>query len=204
MGKRTNATFIRNERDFYPTPAEAVVPLLPHLTDVRGYIEPCAGNGDLIDHLAAFGHECVWSFDLEPGTYAAHVHDTHQGDVMHSVGRAEIAACEATHFITNPPWPHPRAGGQPTLAMIEHMAELLPTWLLLAADFAHNDYAQPVMAYCKTIVSVGRLRWIEGSANKGVDNAAWFLFDKGYEGPTVFITRGDGSKAYASEIAGLV
>ena len=31
MGKRSN--FERNPRDFYPTPKEAVIPLLPHLPE---------------------------------------------------------------------------------------------------------------------------------------------------------------------------
>jgi hypothetical protein len=47
--------FARRERDFYPTPAEAVVPLLPHLSPRTRFSEPCAGDGALIDHLTARG-----------------------------------------------------------------------------------------------------------------------------------------------------
>ena len=49
MGKRSN--FERIERDFYPTPISALAPLVPHLPIAFGYIEPCAGDGRLIEHL---------------------------------------------------------------------------------------------------------------------------------------------------------
>jgi len=40
MGKRSD--FERVERDFYPTPEAAVLPLLPHLPDSYfTFIEPC-------------------------------------------------------------------------------------------------------------------------------------------------------------------
>ncbi len=50
MGKRSD--FERVPRDFYPTPYEAVVPLLAHLPENCSYAEPCAGDGALIKHLA--------------------------------------------------------------------------------------------------------------------------------------------------------
>ena len=46
MGKRSD--FKRRERDFYPTPREALLPLLPHIKGVRRFREPCAGAGDLV------------------------------------------------------------------------------------------------------------------------------------------------------------
>ena len=49
MGKRSD--FERKPRDFYPTPIEAVEPLLPHLPEGFTFAEPCAGNGALIEHL---------------------------------------------------------------------------------------------------------------------------------------------------------
>ena len=53
MGKRSN--FERIERDFYPTPFEAVEPLIPHLPDKFTFAEPCAGNGILIEYLQKNG-----------------------------------------------------------------------------------------------------------------------------------------------------
>lgn len=61
MGKRSD--FERNPRDYYQTPYEAVIPLLPHLVaphSARGYVanfvEPCAGDGRLVRHLEKHGH----------------------------------------------------------------------------------------------------------------------------------------------------
>jgi hypothetical protein len=51
MGKRSH--FERRERDYYPTPAAAVPPLIPHLRlhGVRTFAEPCCGDGALVPHL---------------------------------------------------------------------------------------------------------------------------------------------------------
>jgi hypothetical protein len=64
VGKRSD--FERRERDFYPTPYEAVLPLLPHLPERVRFIEPCAGDGRLVRHLERHGHHCIDAFDLEP------------------------------------------------------------------------------------------------------------------------------------------
>ena len=63
MGKRSS--FIRKERDFYPTPYEAVIPLLPYL-DRDAFCEPCAGDGLLIDHLEKHELSCKEAWDIEP------------------------------------------------------------------------------------------------------------------------------------------
>ena len=49
MGKRSD--FDRVPRDYYPTPIEAVEPLLAHLPYAFDYVEPCAGDGRLIRHI---------------------------------------------------------------------------------------------------------------------------------------------------------
>lgn len=50
MGKRSS--FERKPRDYYPTPVEAIMPLIPHLPlSDTGYWEPCAGDGAMIDVL---------------------------------------------------------------------------------------------------------------------------------------------------------
>ena len=63
MGKRSN--FERQPRDFYPTPMEAVKPLLEHLPEDFLFAEPCAGNGTLVEHLETKG-VCMWASDIEP------------------------------------------------------------------------------------------------------------------------------------------
>ena len=64
MGKRSD--FDRVERDFYPTPMKAVLPLLPHLKKYSNFYEPCAGDGRLIDHLSYYNHTCIEAWDIEP------------------------------------------------------------------------------------------------------------------------------------------
>lgn len=152
MGKRSN--FERVERDFYPTPLEAVVPLLPHLVEGPNYYEPCVGNYDLVKHLGSNGLNCVGSSDIEIDATNTYYEQTH------------------THyFITNPPWDrkilHP---------IIHNLRVQLPTWLLFDADWMHTKQSKEYILFCEKIVSVGRVKWIPDSKMTGKDNCAWFLF----------------------------
>ena len=62
--------------------------------------------------------------------------------------------------------------------MIEHFANLRPTWLLFDADWAHTLQARPYLErYCTDIVSVGRVSW-EQNGTSGKDNCAWYKFTK--------------------------
>ena len=162
MSKR-NSTFARHSRDFYKTPEQAVRPLLPHLPKGTRYIEPCAGDGALVDILGAAGHTCVHASDIEP-----------QSDTIAEADALDAPFLPYADFIiTNPPWSrhllHP---------MIEAFRVVLPTWLLFDADWAHTKQSAPHMRYCSMIVSVGRVTWIAGTKNTGLDNAAWYLFTK--------------------------
>tara|TARA_R110000822_G_scaffold51947_2_gene134839 strand:- start:388 stop:885 length:498 start_codon:yes stop_codon:yes gene_type:complete len=152
MGKRSN--FERVERDFYPTPYEAVVPLLPHLPDIARFHEPCVGGGDLVNHLERHGHKC----------FAA-------GDIFSGQDALEIIETPADMFITNPPWDrkilHP---------LIDALPRIAPTWLLFDADWMHTKQSAPFMARCQKIVSVGRVKWIPDSNMTGKDNCSWYLF----------------------------
>ena len=61
-------------------------------------------------------------------------------------------------------------------ALIGHFAHILPTWLLLETDWASTKQAGPFMPCCSDIVSIGRLRWIEGTTMSGKQNFAWYPF----------------------------
>jgi len=169
MGKRSS--FERVARDFYPTPMAAVVPLLPHLPSVFSYVEPCAGDGALIDCLP-FGR-CDWAGDIEP-----------MRDDIARVDALETTDFTADFIITNPPWNrkilHP---------MIEHFSAYRPTWLLFDADWIHTKQSAPFMPLLRKVVSVGRVKWIPDSKMTGKDNCAWHLFDDYGVGPTEFIGR---------------
>lgn len=160
MGKRSD--FVRVERDFYPTPYSAVVPLFDHIPQGVSYTEPCAGDGRLIEHLSTHGLDCADAYDIEP-----------RGDNIIEKDFREIEP-QGSYVITNPPWRrdvlHP---------MIEYFCieKKFPTWLLFDSDWIHTKQSAPYMPYLSKIVSIGRVKWIEGSKSVGKDNCCWYLFD---------------------------
>lgn len=175
MGKRSN--FERNPRDFYPTPYEAVVPLISHL-DRKTFYEPCAGSGDLIRHLVRNGAVCSGACDIEPN-------NANRSDTTPYImaGSAELIKCAAAQFITNPPWDRPILH-----AIIDNLRTQAPTWLLIDADWAHTKQASSYLKYCEKIVSVGRVKWIANSKHTGKDNCCWYKFIKD-NCNTVFVGR---------------
>lgn len=161
MGKRSN--FERKERDFYPTPREAVEPLRIHLPREYAYAEPCAGDGALTDQLSAHRIWCFYMGDIEP-----------QDPRIKKKNALEITEKDVRHcdyIITNPPWTrsilHP---------LITHFRHLKPTWLLFDGPWAFTKQAVPYLKYCSDIVVVGRLKWIPGSKYTSKDDCAWYKF----------------------------
>lgn len=175
MGKRSD--FERIPRDFYPTPKEAVAPLIPHLPEYFFYDEPCAGAAALVmafdDLTEGRGSPCIVS-DIEP-----------KNAIVEQMDFRDFKACKIADFIiTNPPWDrkilHP---------MIEHFSAMRPTWLLFDADWVHTKQSAPFMPWLQKVVSVGRVKWIPDSKMTGKDNCAWHLFDQHLSGPTEFVGR---------------
>ena len=172
MGKRS--TFERVPRDFYPTPPDAVLPLIPHLDYGAAFAELCAGDGALVRALEAHGMSCVQACDIEPRWP-----DAYKADALHC-----LISDSADYIITNPPWSrdvlHP---------MIRRFSAFRPTWLLFDADWMHTRQAVPFLPLLRTVVSVGRVKWIPGSKMTGKDNCAWMHFDANATGPTIFVGR---------------
>lgn len=171
MGKRSS--FERVERDFYPTPRLAVLPLLPHLKPATRFCEPCAGDGALLDVLQSEGHICTRARDIEPRR-----DDIEQKDALTTLtGNIDC-------FITNPPWDrsilHP---------LITFLSGQHPTWLLFDADWIHTRQSAPYINRLRKIVSVGRVKWIPDSTMTGKDNCAWHLFDTPGTNPPAFYGR---------------
>ena len=115
MGKRSFGQFQRRDRDAYPTPAAAVLPLIPHLRGIRSFAEPCCDNGDLVRHLKSYGLRCLYQGDIATGQ-----------DALRSSSYGAIDA-----IITNPPWR--RSNLHP---LISHFQKIAPTWLLIDQDWA--------------------------------------------------------------------
>ena len=165
MGKRSD--YERVDRDFYPTPWQAVEPLVPHLPSEFAFAEPCAGDGALVNHIETLveGSWCSWASDIEPQIDS--IHKNHFRDL----GSSEFL--EADYIITNPPWDrkllHP---------MIEYFTAVKPTWLLFDADWMHTKQSIEYLPLLKKVVSIGRVQWIEGSKSSGKDNCCWYFFSR--------------------------
>lgn len=165
MGKRSN--FARRPMDEYDTiDPRAVEALLPHLGYVRTFAEPCAGNKRLVVMLEAAGLKCRYCEDIKWGVDALEVFDYGEIDAI----------------ICNPPWSRPILH-----QMIVQFQAIAPTWLLFDADWCHTKQAAPFLPQCSHIVSVGRLRWIEGTNQTGKDNCAWYRFDIHHKSGPIFI-----------------
>ena len=188
MGKRSN--FERIPRDYYPTPKEAVEPLFPHLKNVKHFVEPCAGNGALLDHLEKIylinlllenkadkpRIICSYACDIEPQR-----NDIDKKNAL-SLMAEDVPVMDC--FITNPPWDrevlHP---------LIFHLTSIKPAWLLFDADWMHTKQSSIFQKMLKKVVSIGRIKWIEGSKNTGKDNCCWYYFDENNKDQTKFYGR---------------
>jgi hypothetical protein len=154
----------RRPNDYYRTwDFNAVRPLLPFLPTACRFVEPCAGDGVLVDHLTNAGHRCVLKSDIVP----------QRSDIRRlSVFSVRWSDPQGGMFITNPPWSreilHP---------IIRHLSTQAPTWLLFDADWLFTRQSTPLLPLLRKVVAIGRVRWIEGTATDGKDNSAWFLFD---------------------------
>ena len=169
MGKRSE--FQRRDRDFYPTPEEGILPLLPLLEEKFTFIEPCAGNGQLVMFLMKYKDGDCWvQSDIEPQDSSVD-----KRNVLDIFSKPE-------YYITNPPWERKLLH-----QIIEHLSDLAPTWLLFDADWIHTKQSQPYHSRLKKIVSVGRVKWIPDSKMTGKDNCSWYLFDKDNTQETVIV-----------------
>jgi hypothetical protein len=156
VGKRSN--FKRIERDNYPTPEPAVLPLLSWLEAESRFLEPCVGEGVLAGHLKRAGHILVGTYDLPTDARIANYNVT-PGAVI----------------VTNPPyWGEP----ENLHPLIKNLSDQAPGWLLLPADWLFNLSSAAMAPRLRRIVAVGRVKWIPDSPHSGMDNAAWCLFGR--------------------------
>lgn len=174
---KTNKVYEKKPRDYYPTPRAAVEPLKEFLAQGFSFCEPCAGDGRLVSHLEEiFDAQCFMSLDIEP-----QVDWIVTGDAT-ELGPEAVEYCEL--IVTNPPFTW-----SVLKPMMERWVSLAPTLLLLPADFMHNKRVSPFLSQASWIKSIGRVKWIEDSVGSGVENYAWYMFNKEHTGPTAFFGR---------------
>lgn len=176
MGKYTDME--RVSRDYYPTPIKAVIPLAPFMRN-KSYIEPCAGDGRLAEHI----------FKLQPTSTLVEAYDIEPQEPFEVLGMPIIQRDiirqpikeiyeDVDCFVTNPPWLNNKDSGYQLNAIISLLSSLLPTWLLLNGNYVFNKKSADCMRHCTDVVPVGRVKWIEGSKHSGKEDCAWFRFDK--------------------------
>lgn len=186
MGKRagtgSTGSHARHGRDYYPTiDPNAVTPLIEHIRQTHKrtltYWEPCAGNLALVNLLKKCKAPltCKRASDI----YASDNVETLDVFAIGNVPRG--IDC----FITNPPFVWDVLD-----PLIGHLSSMLPTWLLLPADYMHNVRMAKYASFCTDVLSVGRLRWSSNTKITGVDNYAWFRYDaESYPADTRFSWR---------------
>lgn len=158
MGKRSD--FAPRKNDAYLTwDRRAVPPLLPYLSSAE-FVEPCAGEGHLIDQLEGYGLRCVQALDVEPGRV-----DIEYGDAR------TLRVAPGRQVITNPPWSRPLLH-----AIIDNLAPQVDAWLLFDSDWLFTQQSGPYRRHLHLVVPVGRLRWVENTPHDAVDSCAWYLF----------------------------
>ena len=157
MGKRSN--FERLPKDSYDTTYSAAIPLLCHLPRNAEFIEPCAGKNELVKHLELHWHKCVSASDIEPRAERIKMRDLFDSPFE----RSDL-------IITNPP-----RDRKILHALIEKIVNKKhAAWLLFDADWCHTKQSTQYMPYVGKIVSIGRVKWIEGSKHTRKENYAWY------------------------------
>jgi len=177
MSKRA-PQFKRRERDVYPTPPDAVLPLKPFAeSGLLGgdFYEPCADVGVLAGYVRQhLGLTCTGMSDIESVHPA--VRKINALDLTH----ADIRGADC--LITNPPWDR-----SVMHAIINRLKWLAPTWLLIESDWLFTKQAAPFIPDATHIVTIGRLKWIPDSPYTGKDNCCWVRFVAGHEeGPKFY------------------
>lgn len=186
MGKRSS--FERRDKDFYPTPKEAVVPLIPYLEKEFRFSEPCFGEGSLaywLSYTGKLNHASEIQLAQDVGFEYPENYNSSDGIQWGrnalDLTQKDVKDCD--YIITNPPWSrnilHP---------MIHHFRGLKPTWLLFDAGWMFTKQARDYLTFCQTILSVGRLKWIPDSKYTGKDDCCWYKFVN-HEVNTEFINK---------------
>lgn len=172
LGKRSE--FLRVERDYYrtfdPKAGEALKSFIP---DDTRYAEPFAGKGDLIWNLklANIKASCPLRSDIEPKDVSIEKFDAFD------IKKQDFVDKNIDMIITNPPWSRPVLH-----KTIEYFAPMITTWLLLDANWLFTKQAKPYIdTWLTDVVTIGRLKWIEGTTMSGKDDCLWYKFSPNKE-----------------------
>jgi len=160
MTKRKPGAFKLVPNEKYNTPPAAIDPLIPYLrrSGVKTFVEPCAGDGWLMQYLVKKGFVCVNAGDI------SHTPST---DARDTTAWRKEAYIGADAVVTNTPWSH-KLMVEIMLAQTRHV----PGWFLINSDWIFTKQSADIMkARCTDIVPIGRVKWFDNKV--GFDNCAW-------------------------------
>jgi len=172
MTKRAAGKFEPSRNEYYPTPAKAIDPLIPHLRQagVKTFVEPCVGEGHLRDYLVQNGFRCVNSGDIN---------QTQRSDARRW-GKENFKGADVV--VTNTPWSHDLME-----AIMLRQTNYLPGWFLVYSDWVFTKQSASIMRErCTDIVPIGRVKWFPDSASVGFDNCCWVRMTA-YKQPDQFV-----------------
>jgi len=192
MTKRTSyKNFKRRYQDAYMThdldPIIRLGEVLKVKPFIRQFIDPCCGDGICTKNIENItGLHCLEMSDI--GMSMDLVLNKDVRHIPFSIKDATSQAKKSNDYIvyiTNPPW---------TRSILHKIIDHLmftgcDFWLLFDADWLHTIQAEKYLIYCHTIISAGRVSWMNNGI-KGLDNVCWY----GFNGESSFRTKINGLK----------
>jgi hypothetical protein len=175
------ANYERKERDFYPTPPRPVELLLRARRFAPTLVDPCCGDGAMLEVFNKFGHEAIGS-DIDPRCMAV-TWDFFE-DPYPINGPFDI--------VTNPPF---GTQGATALWFIRRALNLTQPWegqvcMLLPVDFDSGSTRVGVFknmpCFAETLVMLERIVWFPREERVSpAQNWAWFCWDWQHRGPSI-------------------
>jgi hypothetical protein len=175
------ATYARQERDLYRTPAAVTEALLDHVRFAPVIFEPACGHGDLMKVARQRGYH-VHASDIHP----VNVPDARVGDFLTS----PVPFAGPFDIVTNPPG----GKGHKAMAFIARALAITHPWsgrvaMLLSRDFDSGNTRTHLFrdcpAFATTLVLLDRITWFEPCLESPSANHAWFIWDWAHHGEPV-------------------
>lgn len=154
---------------FDPRIGEALSVYLP---ETFTFIEPFAGQGDLINQILyrKSNAECIEAYDINNNKI------TENYTIKKQDIRETLFNKVPDLFISNPPFS--RSYMKLTKEIILRTSNIASSWYLLPFATACNKGFNEQMSRCSKVVPVGRVRWIPHSEHDETKDIAWFKFQR--------------------------
>lgn len=189
-GSKNRSSVDRPEDDHYPTPPEAVYPLIRHLALPQKIWEPACGEGHIAEVLREYGHKVVASNLIDRG---------HGETGVDFLATTEL---RAPVIMTNPPYALDEEFVLHALSLKPDLAIffLRLKWLCGADRYRRIMGPTPP---CLVLPFIERIKFFAGDTpideqpGWNTEDFAWFVWRKGFIGsPTIsWLSRDDGRQS---------